>query len=146
MTTATPHVRGEHADARMHAVLRDLAVDAEPEAVARVRQFVRDTCREWGLEESSDAAVLMASELATNAVRYARTPLHVWLARRPDRLVVSVEDASTEPAQRRRVTDVDEGGRGLQVVEALAVSWGEKDRRRGTVVWAELMTQEISVR
>ena len=131
---------GEPPDALARSVLRELAVQPDPEAIGEVRSFVAEVCREWGLETSSDTAVLLASELATNAVRYARTPVIVWLGRRPDRIVLSVEDASPESAVRRSAGSLDEGGRGLQIVDALAQRWGEKEVPRGKLVWAELAT------
>lgn len=121
-------------------VLRSLAVTADPESIRLVREFVRDCCAAWGLEESTDTAVLVASELATNAVRYARTPVIVWLGHRSDRIVLSVEDASHESATVRSPGAMDEGGRGLVLVDALAQQWGERDLAGGKLVWAEIAT------
>lgn len=76
-------------------------------------------CR-LGVLESSDTAVLLASELATNAVRYAATPVTVWLGHRLDRIVLSVEDASHASTTVRGTNIMDEGGRGPLLVDALA--------------------------
>lgn len=119
---------------------RSLHVPSEPESVAAVREFVAGCCSDWGLDAAVDVAVLLASELATNAVRYARTPVTVWLAQRPDRIVLSVEDASPEPATVRHPGALEEGGRGLELVEALADGWGERGRGNGKLVWAEIRT------
>ena len=121
-------------------VLRSIAVTPDPESIGQVRQFVQDCCSDWGLEVASDTAVLLASELATNAVRYACTPVIVWLGHRPARLVLSVEDASHEPATVRHPNPLDEGGRGLLLVDALADRWGERDVSTGKLVWAEIST------
>lgn len=84
--------------------------------------------------------MLLASELATNAVRYAHAPVVVWLGRRSDRIVLSVEDASHAPATVRHPGALDEGGRGLELVDALAERWGERDLPEGKLVWAEIAT------
>ena len=120
--------------------LRSLHVDADPEAVHDVRVFVQQCCEEWELTGTSDVAVLLASELATNAVRYARTPLTVWLGHRSDRLVLSVEDASETVATQRQPDVWEEGGRGLLLVDALADRWGEREIAGGKLVWAEIAT------
>lgn len=95
-------------------------------------------CDEWGVGEAGAVAVLLAGELATNAVRHARTPIVVWLGHRPDRLVLSVEDASHVPAQVQHADSDDEGGRGLLLVDEMAERWGERDMPTGKLVWAEI--------
>lgn len=125
--------------------LRSLHVDADPAAVHDVRVFVQRCCEDWKLTGSSDVAVLLASELATNAVRYARTPLTVWLGHRSDRLVLSVEDASATVATPRQPDVWEEGGRGLQLVDALADRWGERELVGGKLVWAEIATRQDDV-
>ncbi len=127
-------------------VLRSLAVTPEPESIGQVRQFVQDCCSAWGLEVATETAVLLASELATNAVRYARTPVIVWLGHRSDRIVLSVEDASHERATARDPNPLDEGGRGLLLVDALAERWGERDVPTGKLVWAEISTTRRALR
>lgn len=118
--------------------LRSLRVDPDPSAIAEVRRFVEQCCEDWDVAQTSDVAVLLASELATNAVRYARTPVVVWLGHRPDRLVLSVGDASHDSATVRHPGELDEGGRGLELVDALADRWGERDVPTGKLVWAEI--------
>lgn len=121
-------------------LLRSVRLEPVPEAVGEVRAFVAACCADWGLSKSADVAVLLASELATNAVRYARTPVTVWLGRKPDRLVLSVEDESPESAVPQPGRVLDESGRGLQLVDALAERWGEAELDKGKRVWAEIRT------
>jgi len=124
-------------------VLRSMHVNPDPEAIAAVRAFVQECCADWGIQETSDVAVLLASELATNAVRYAKTPVIVWLGHRPDRIVLSVEDASRSSATVRDPGAMDEGGRGLLLVDALAERWGERELATGKLVWAEIATAPL---
>lgn len=125
---------------RPSSILRSLQVMPEAESVKEVRRFVEQCCADWGITSATDVAVLLASELATNAVRYARTPVVVWLGHRPDRLVLSVEDASHESATALHPGALEEGGRGLELVDALAERWGELEVPTGKRVWAEIAT------
>jgi anti-sigma regulatory factor (Ser/Thr protein kinase) len=126
------------------AILRSLHVTPDAASISAVRDFVRECCADWGVLESSDTAVLLASELATNAVRYAATPVTVWLGHRLDRIVLSVEDASHASTTVRDPNIMDEGGRGLLLVDALADRWGERELATGKLVWAEIATRPPS--
>jgi hypothetical protein len=57
------------------------------------------------------------------------------------RLRVTVFDGSEDPPRRRdSLPPLEEHGRGLQVVDALATSWGVNEGIRGKSVWFELAT------
>jgi anti-sigma regulatory factor (Ser/Thr protein kinase) len=87
--------------------------------------------------------MLVASELVNNAVVHSGgTPHHdlqVRASRRAGRLTVSVRDPgiSGQSAGSRPRADLEVGGWGLQIVEALCTRWGE-ERDDGYRVWAEL--------
>lgn len=121
-------------------VWQRIRLPADVEAVSLARDFVERVCREWGLDGASDTAVLLASELATNSVRHARTPVTVWLARRLDRIVLSVEDGSEEHSVVEHPGDDEEGGRGMLLVDVLSERWGEREVPTGKLVWAEIAT------
>lgn len=125
--------------------LRDELVLAPiPTAVAAARAFVREVCRYWQLALPDntlvDRAVLLASELVTNAVVHARTELRLRVELRGDLLHLAVRDGS--PRLLRLVTIPDpeaEGGRGLWLVEQLARAWGvNRHPDGGKVVWCTL--------
>ena len=71
-----------------------------------------------------DAVILMVSELATNAVVHAHSRFELVIDCEPDEVVVSLSDhgAGDATPQNPRITDVS--GRGLQIVSALADTWG----------------------
>ena len=75
-------------------------------------------------DEFVDAVVLMVSELATNAVEHANSRFEVVIDRHDEGVVVHVSDQGPGEAVPRspRITDVS--GRGLQIVCALADTWG----------------------
>ena len=93
------------------------------------------------VQDLVDRAVLVASELVTNAVVHTRGPLRLRLALRGERLHLAVADHS--PRLLRLAADPDnpeaEGGRGLTVVEQLAVAWGvHHPPEGGKVIWCVL--------
>ncbi|MFL6270512.1 MAG: ATP-binding protein, partial [Actinomycetes bacterium] len=110
--------------------LRDELVLAPiPTAAAAARAFVREVLGYWQLALPDntlvDRAVLLASELVTNAVIHARTELRLQLELRGDLLHLAVRDGN--PRMLRLVIvpgPQAEGGRGLWLVDQLARAWG----------------------
>jgi anti-sigma regulatory factor (Ser/Thr protein kinase) len=82
-------------------------------------------------------AVLLTSEIVTNAVRYAGGVV-LRLTARPDAIRVSVHDDSTRMPQLCSPTAIEERGRGLAIVSALASRWGCEPTASGKAVWFEL--------
>lgn len=97
----------------------------------------------WGLAALRDAAVLVLSELLTNAGRHARVSPGREIETRflsvGGGLRIEVHDGS-EILPQEREPDVDAcEGRGLLLVNALADAWGIGGRDGpGKVVWAQL--------
>ena len=97
----------------------------------RIARFhVRAALGFHGLDEYADVAVMITSELVTNAIRHVGedpgetirvTLAHVW-----DQLALGiiVTDSSPEGPVMREASSTSERGRGLQVVEALSDHWG----------------------
>ncbi len=83
--------------------------------------------------------VLVASELATNGIRYGRPPTIVELLQHEDRFLLTVadHDLGSEP---RIAGDrpPGEGGFGLQIARRLAVDVGWYRTDEVKVVWAEV--------
>jgi anti-sigma regulatory factor (Ser/Thr protein kinase) len=134
-----------------------------PAAVAAARRFVRDTLRSWELpgdrgspgeraewaqrDALVDDAVLLTSELVTNAVLHAGTPVQVTcrllgdlsdgaveiavLDRRPAQLRPDRPHTAAEAAERTN-------GRGLQLPSELATAWGVTYARAAKAVWFRL--------
>jgi PAS domain S-box-containing protein len=110
---------------------------AESQAVRRARALVRQTLRTWRLEQLTDPAVLLVSELVTNSLRYAHGPIGVRMVRGTT-LLVEVSDPLSDPPRARRPTVEEEGGRGLQLVSREALRWGTRQGPIGKTVWFEL--------
>jgi anti-sigma regulatory factor (Ser/Thr protein kinase) len=134
-----------------------------PAAAAAARRFVRDTLSSWELagehagpgeraewaqrDALVDDAVLLTSELVTNAVLHAGTPVQVTcrllgdlsdgaveiavLDRRPTQLRPDRPHTAAEAAERTN-------GRGLQLPSELATAWGVTYARAAKAVWFRL--------
>ncbi|MFE2105852.1 SpoIIE family protein phosphatase [Kitasatospora sp. NPDC059463] len=111
-------------------------LDADPAAVARVREAATAQLLAWGLEELAFTTELVLSELVTNAIRYAGGPVGVRLIR-AERLTCEVSDPSATQPRMRRARLTDEGGRGLYLVAQLTTRWGSRYTRQGKTIWAE---------
>ncbi len=121
------------------------AFQPEPEAAAAARRFVRETLNSWQLPCRDDLvsdAVLLTSELVTNAVIHAGTGIQVVC--RLERATVEVSVLDRHPA--RMIPDPPDGaarsdrpsGRGLLLPGALSSSWGVTYAPPAKVVWFRL--------
>ncbi|MFG3192661.1 SpoIIE family protein phosphatase [Streptomyces omiyaensis] len=112
-------------------------------SVAAARAFVRDTLQGWGHPELVDDAVVLTSELVTNAVVHAGTAADVLCLRSEDSVRVEVADRYPEreiPVQSgRTLASPDrENGRGLLLCAALADRWGVDYSPTRKHVWFHL--------
>ena len=123
------------------------AYQPEPAAVAAARRFVRETLQSWLLAEQApegsglvDDAVLLTSELVTNAVVHAGTPVHVTCKLADGGLEVMVRDSLPAsmvpgPGKDENIPAERTSGRGLLLPSALASAWGVTYGRAAKAVW-----------
>ncbi|MFG3203905.1 SpoIIE family protein phosphatase [Streptomyces sp. NPDC048192] len=120
-------------------------------SVATARSFVRDTLQGWGFADIVDDAVVLTSELVTNAVVHAGTHAEVLCLRTEDGVRIEVSDRYPErevPLQHSAVSMGSpdrEGGRGLQLCAALATRWGVDYTPTHKNVWFQLNLPERPV-
>ncbi|CDR09388.1 ATP-binding protein [Streptomyces iranensis] len=117
------------------------------ESVGITRLSVAATLRAWGLEDLVDDARLIASELATNAIRHAtrhtpdpeqRGSFRLKVERPSENLVrISTFDRSRAVPRVVQATETAESGRGMAAVEAVACRWGIDPKPWGKGIWAE---------
>jgi anti-sigma regulatory factor (Ser/Thr protein kinase) len=109
---------------------------ADPAVVGDARKQVGATLAGWGLDDAAFVTGLVVSELVTNAIRYAESPIQLRLIR--DRtLICEVSDGSSTAPHLRRAKAFDEGGRGLLLVSQLTERWGTRQTEHGKTIWAE---------
>lgn len=118
-----------------------------PTSPRAARDVVSRALLDWGLVERMPAAVLVVSELVTNAMVHTRTPIGLRVATHAGTVRVSVSDgvpdltSATRPpaAGDRRAAGPGRVGRGLAVVAALSQRWGVLPTcDGGKAVWALL--------
>lgn len=128
---------------------RRLRLAAQPSAVPWARRLLSQTLGDWDLAELSETALLLASELVTNAVKAAacpaagdgaggRRPIGFTMRFTGTCLLLEVWDASPAQPVLREPDLAAESGRGLCLVEALSSRWGQRPADGGKVVWCEI--------
>jgi len=92
-------------------VCRQASVElpAEPSAAPGARTYVSDLCERWQLDDICDDLVLPVSELVTNSILHARTPVTVTVSLTKEFVEVAVRDADPRPPVVRPVR-ADLGG------------------------------------
>jgi anti-sigma regulatory factor (Ser/Thr protein kinase) len=140
------HVLDAHHDEDLRAVCPAPAppeVSREFPAIAdtprAARRFVAKALQEWGHPSAllSDAELVL-SELVTNAVIHAGSPVSVSVRPANAGVHLRVHDASPAEPRLQSPEPMQSGGRGMHVVAALARRWGVESTTEGKTVWAEL--------
>jgi anti-sigma regulatory factor (Ser/Thr protein kinase) len=112
-----------------------------PEGASFARRVTARAADLWRLDrDMTETALLLVSELATNAIRHGSPPVRLSLRLDRDRLRVEVTDSSPALPELIHPGPDQIGGRGLQIVQLLAARWGasSSSRRLGKTVWFEL--------
>lgn len=109
-------------------------------SVRLARQATRDALATWRLACMEESAVLLVSELVTNAVQHARggDAITLELQAAGTWLRIEVADADPRWPQPRTPVGFDGSGFGLVLVDSLAGKWGVRETATGKAVWAEL--------
>ncbi|MFG2985520.1 SpoIIE family protein phosphatase [Streptomyces sp. NPDC048258] len=111
-------------------------LEADLSLVAHARELVTGQLSDWQLDDMGFVTELVASELVTNAVRYAGGPVGLRLIR-DRKLICEVSDPSSTQPRLRRARETDEGGRGLFLVAQLTDRWGCRFTSAGKTIWTE---------
>ncbi|GII67200.1 ATP-binding protein [Sphaerisporangium krabiense] len=130
------------------ALRRDTAtcpLRPQADSVKTARDVTRTTLGRWGLAPLCDDAVLVVSELVTNAVRYGicgprrldAQPITLILLRLSPHVLLAVSDPSDEIPTPKEPDFISEHGRGLHIVETYSTRWGwDALDEGGKAVWA----------
>ncbi|MFF0200868.1 SpoIIE family protein phosphatase [Streptomyces sp. NPDC005017] len=107
-----------------------------PRTASQARRLARRTLNRWGLDPLTDTTELLVTEVVANAVRVTTRPLTLRLLR-TDVLRVEVRDDSPQLPRLGHARLDDENGRGLFLVDQLALRWGVTRVSGGKIVWFE---------
>ena len=88
--------------------------------------------------EVTGCAALLTSELVTNAVLHAATPMSITLHTFPDRIRIDVADGNPAFPSIKEYGKEAATGRGLTLFNTLASNWGVQAVDGGKIVWFEL--------
>jgi anti-sigma regulatory factor (Ser/Thr protein kinase) len=124
---------------------RSKELRAGPRTPEEARSFLSEALERFNVDVDTDAARLLTSEIASNAIRHGKEPIDVSVSVGENGLRVSVFDRGSgfDPGDLRFDEDMSpeawaEDGRGLQLVHALSSDWGVERRDEGTEVWFRL--------
>jgi anti-sigma regulatory factor (Ser/Thr protein kinase) len=117
-----------------------LALPSDASAVRLARQITRDALAAWQLGQLEESAVLLVSELITNAVRHAADTgaIGLELASTGTQLRMEIQDGDPSWREMDSLADCDESGYGFLLVDSLADRWGLRRVCAGKAVWVEL--------
>ncbi|WP_194822754.1 SpoIIE family protein phosphatase [Micromonospora sp. S-DT3-3-22] len=138
---------GAGTDAGRDEHVRRVRLPADRRTPAAARAVVRSVLAEADLDELLNEALLLTTELSTNAVEHARTELDIEVVADQIGLTVTVSDFAAGPVDElvvgiRNDTDqigeVSARGRGLLLVDHFASRWGTTYLPTGKGVWFRL--------
>jgi len=109
----------------------------DPSSVRRARAFVAGTLGDAS-QDQRDRAVLITSELATNAIIHADSAFTVTATTADGEIHIAVTDTGGAIPQPRRPERTDAHGRGLLITSGLADRWGIETASGSTTVWFSL--------
>jgi anti-sigma regulatory factor (Ser/Thr protein kinase) len=123
---------------------RSTELRAGPRTAAEARLFLSNAIESFGVSVDRATAILLTSELASNAARHGKEPIAINVSME-EGFLVSVFDrgAGFDPDDLRfddgsSKDPWEEGGWGLQVVHNLSSAWGVKHLDDGIEVWFRL--------
>ncbi len=116
------------------------SLPADVRSPGLARRHVAAAVTAAGLTDYLDEALLLVSELVTNAVLHAGTAAELRLDTTGPGLRVEVVDSTPGSAllAPREASDSREGGRGLYLLDMLATTWGTTHTATGKSVWFQL--------
>lgn len=120
---------------------RTLVLGPDPGCVGAARAFTRSHCVAAQVcEQACDDAVLLTSEVVTNALTHGRSEARLVVTVGRDAVTVEVGDDNSRHPQ-MVVQDLQAlDGRGMSILDALAARWGVREDALGKVVWFQIST------
>ena len=118
---------------------RSARLDPVPASAGEARRVVRRALEEAGESAVLYAAEVAVSELVTNAILHAATPMELTVEVTDKTVVVSVRDSSPRLPAQRHWSETATTGRGLRLVRAMTDQFGvDSPGGEGKAVWFRL--------
>ncbi|MDQ0840705.1 ATP-binding protein [Streptomyces sp. V1I6] len=124
------------------SVSRRFPLDGGRGVVARCRDLTREALEDWFTLPGADGrvraqdALLLVSEVVTNACTHGGTPYELRIDRGPGRIRVQVSDTDTaRPRPRGPHHPARASGHGLYLLDRLSDEWGWAPHGTGKAVW-----------
>ena len=111
---------------------------AEASSVSEARRIMRELLSADARSDLLESAELVVSELVTNALVHAGTPIEVTVHLAESGIRVEVADGSPHFPQPRNYHETAGTGRGLRLLKQLVDRWGADSDGSGKIVWFEL--------
>lgn len=119
----------------------DLLLPPLATSAGTARRLLRDALEGVEPEDSVDAAQVAVSEIVTNALVHAGTPMRLRVIL-GEGLRVELEDGSPHLPHQRDYSSIAATGRGLHMVSQMVDKWGAYPEGDGKVVWFEIVDGE----
>jgi anti-sigma regulatory factor (Ser/Thr protein kinase) len=109
----------------------------QPETPGLARRQLDPVLEQWEIgPDDRWAALLVMSELVTNAVEHAGTRLSLVVTRTIEGLLIEVSDESGAEPKLQTPGTIERRGHGLRVVDGLTCRWDWTMSAGGKTVWA----------
>lgn len=123
------------------ALSAEWSVSADRRQVGTVRREASAQVETWGLADLADSVRLLLTELLTNAIQHTNgARVDTRLSYSDGILEIEVSDLGNGRARLKKPDEQQENGRGLMIVDSLALDWGTRPRsgNKGKSTWCTL--------
>jgi anti-sigma regulatory factor (Ser/Thr protein kinase) len=118
----------------------EIGLAGDPTSAREARAFVRMALEKRVSPESLQDLLLLASEMVSNVIRHARTPLTLSVETHRTFVRLTVTDGALPFEASAPPTDEAESGRGIGIIASVSRKWGIGDTPIGKSIWAEVDT------
>ena len=118
---------------------------AQATSASEARGLVRRLLGDVGRDDLGEPAALLVSEVVTNALLHAGTPVDLRLSYEHGTLLAQIGDGTPHLPSMRRYGSASGTGRGLRLLDQMADEWGVTARVDGKTVWFRLSNADKGV-
>jgi anti-sigma regulatory factor (Ser/Thr protein kinase) len=116
-------------------IMGSTRLPAEYASVGAARRFVNEVLGTVVTPEAMEVTTLMTSEVVTNAVVHAGSPVDLVVRQIGRCVQVETTDAAKQPPVVVARADTSASGLGMAIVAALSEEWGVVPTAEGKTVW-----------